>query len=189
MRPLPPANDSRCKLVFFTMTEQRAPAEANLPPPSAPESKGQSESESDFVALAMRVNCKYSPENEREQYKFGLMFGFKNGWEQGREAGLLERETFLAEHDENVRLHTEVEALTLRLSRMTEALEFYADHKKMFDGAYDSDGKSVGFVRGVDPYDKAESDFDIPIGETAHHHGKRAREALESRAAAVRGEK
>lgn len=33
----------------------------------------------EFTELAVRVNCKYTPEAQKEDYGFGISHGFKNG--------------------------------------------------------------------------------------------------------------
>ncbi len=76
-------------------------------------------------------------------------------------------------------IQKENDTLRTQLQVAIEALEFYADVEKMYDTAFDCDGKVVGYVRGIDPYDSSESDFSKINGMRSLHHGKRARESLE----------
>jgi len=112
-----------------------APAEANLPPPSAPESKGLEERRDNvhwevtekladiafekFEKRHARTTC-----TDRYIHNFGFLAGIQVGLSQGREAGL--RETSLLRQDlESVRREAKIfrEVAEAKLSRMTEALE------------------------------------------------------------------
>ncbi len=64
--------------------------------------------------------------------------------------------------------------LESEVARLREALEFYADTEKMYDTAHESDGVTIGYVRGLDD----DCDMEKIAGTRELHHGKRARQAL-----------
>lgn len=61
-----------------------------------------------------------------------------------------------------------------RSKGLVEALKYYADTEKMYDMAYDTDTKQLGYVRGLED----DSDMEKIEGTRCLHHGKRARAAL-----------
>jgi hypothetical protein len=86
----------------------------------------------------------------------------------------------IEERNKDIAWMADIAALVAAVRKLAEAVDFYGDTEKMYDTAHDSGGDLLGYVRGVDPYDTAESDFEKLPGLRTLHHGKRARATLSS---------